>query len=300
VSGPGAGARHRPPGRPRRGASGTNGPAGDAPAPGPGGADRALAALGLFSDDRPWLRVADVAAGLGVSDSTASRLLARLEAWAYVERQPETGLYALGPHVLTLAGVALNHSELRRAGLEEMHRLVHLLGLGANLATLRRGAVFYVGNLDGRQAPRYYTLLGRHYPLHATALGKVLLAWRGPDEVEALAGVSPAGALRRFTASTVGDVGALRAGLRVVRERGYATECEELAMGRACVAAPIRGRGGAVVAALSVSGPVQVVDLPQREGELAAAVVDAALRVSERLGFVLPSEGELYAAPARV
>jgi DNA-binding IclR family transcriptional regulator len=117
--------------------------------------------------------------------------------------------------------------------------------------------------------------------------------------VAALAGASPAGALRRFTASTLGDVGALRAGLRVVRERGYATECEELAMGRACVAAPIRGREGVVVAALSVSGPVQVVDLPQREGELAAAVVDAALRVSERLGFVLPSEGELYAAPAR-
>jgi DNA-binding IclR family transcriptional regulator len=251
-----------------------------------------LAALDLFSDAQPGLRVGDVAARLGVSDSTASRLLTRLEGREYVERHPETGLYTLGSRLLTLAGVAMNHSELRRAALEEMHRLVHRLGLGANLATLRRGAVFYLGNLDGRQAPRYYTLLGRHYPLHATGLGKVLLAWRRPAEVASLAGASPGGQLRRFTAATIGELGALQASLALVRRRGYATECEELAMGRACVAAPIRGRGGAVIAAMSVSGPVRVVNLPQREEELAAAVVDAAMRVSERLGFVVPPQGE--------
>ena len=292
----------RPRGRPR--AVGT-----DEPAPALRSADRALAALDLFTDRQPELRVGDVAHRLRVSESTASRLLALLEARGYVERDASNSLYALGAQPLTLAGVAMNRSALRRSALEEMTRLVTTLGLGVNLAVLHRGAVFYLGNLDGRHAPRYYTLLGRHYPAHATALGKVLLAWRPPAEVDAvLAGhagfaaayqderlapaAAPPGQLRRYTATTIGTVAAFRACLTGVRRRGYATEREELAMGRACVAAPIRGREGAVIAGLSVSGPQRVVDLATRERELAAAAVDAAMRVSERLGFVLPPAGE--------
>jgi DNA-binding IclR family transcriptional regulator len=256
--------------------------------------------LELFSEARPWLRVGDVAGQLGVSDSTASRLLARLEARGYVERHPANGLFALGPRILTMAGVALNHSDLRRAALEEMHRLVHSLGLGANLAMLREGGVFYLGNLDGRLAPRYYTLLGRRYPLHATALGKVLLAWREPGSLSDLLGAAgPEGALQRYTPATVGDVSRLLARLEVVRTRGYATEVEELAMGRACVAAPVRDRHGAVIAGLSVSGSVRIMNLPEREAELAAAAVDAAMRVSERLGFVMAPMAE-RTVPAQI
>jgi DNA-binding IclR family transcriptional regulator len=278
-------------------------------------ADKALAILELFSEERPWLRVADVSRLLAVSDSTASRLLARLELRGFVERYPETGFYALGPRILALAGVAMNHSDVRRAALEEMYRLVHALGLGANLAVLRDGGVFYLGNLDGRHAPRYYTLLGRRYPLHATALGKVLLAWREPAEIGALVGAPAAagprtksttagatttestasessegrlqGRLQRYTQSTIEDAAALVRHLALVRARGYATEVEELALGRACVAAPIRGRSGSVIAALSISGPVRIMHLEEREGKLAAAAVDAAMRISERLGFVM-------------
>lgn len=93
--------------------------------------------------------------------------------------------------------------------------------------------------------------------------------------------------LQRYTQSTIGDTAALLRHLELVRARGYATEVEELAHGRACVAAPIRGRSGSVVAGLSISGPVRIMNLEEREGELAAAAVDAALRVSERLGFVM-------------
>ncbi|MHB8619119.1 MAG: IclR family transcriptional regulator [Chloroflexota bacterium] len=247
--------------------------------------NRVLEILALFSDEQPWLRVTDVSAKIGVSDSTASRLLARLDANGFVERDGRTGFYGVGRRILSLAGVAMNHSELRRAGLEEMHRLVHTLGLGANLAVIRDDALFYVANMDGRLAPRYYTLLGRHYPLHATALGKALLAWLDAEEVERLHRPGGDGQLTRYTANTIATLGALQAELVGVRRLGYSTEVEELAMGRACVAAPIRGAGGAVIAAASISGAVQVMNLAVRENDLAGAVVDAAMRVSERLGF---------------
>ena len=73
-----------------------------------------------------------------------------------------------------------------------------------------------------------------------------------------------------------------------MRASGYARELEEMAMGRACVASPIRGREGAVIAAISVSGPERVMNLPEREAVLAAEVIDAAQRISERLGFSMP------------
>jgi DNA-binding IclR family transcriptional regulator len=73
--------------------------------------------------------------------------------------------------------------------------------------------------------------------------------------------------------------------LQEVRTSGYATEMEELAMGRACVAAPVRGSLGTVIAAISLSGPERIMNLVARESDLAAQVVDAALRISERLGF---------------
>jgi DNA-binding IclR family transcriptional regulator len=276
-------------------------------------ADRVLSVLELFADEHPDLRVGEVASGLAVSESTASRLLALLETRGYVQRDPSTGMYSLGWQVLTQAGVAMNRSTIRRAGLEEMARLVNSLGLGANLAVLHRGAVFYLGNLDGRHAPRYYTLLGRHYPVHATALGKALLAWQENAEVDAIlaghAGFAAAylsqrqaapqpGELRRYTANTIRTTSAFHACLALVRRQGYSTEREELAMGRACVAAPIRGRNGAVIAGLSISGPERIVDLANRESELAAAAVDAAMRISERLGFVLPPDGERVGSPA--
>ena len=297
------GVQRRPRGRPRLEAT-------EEPGTALQSADRALAVLDAFSDGEPELRVGEVANRLGVSESTASRVLALLEARGYVERDARTGMYALGLQPLTLAGVAMNHSELRCAALEEMWRLVNALGLGVNLAVLRRSAVFYLSNLDGRLSPRYYTLTGRQYPTHATALGKVLLAWRDSMEVESILAEHAGhavpyqgkrqetmvslrdGELRRYTAATVGTVPAFHKCLEEVRRRGYATEREELAMGRACVAAPIRGRSGAVIGGLSISGPEAVVDLVTREGELASAVVDAVMHISERLGFILPPAKE--------
>jgi DNA-binding IclR family transcriptional regulator len=246
--------------------------------------DRALEILGLFSDQQPLLRVSDVKSRIGISDSTASRILVRLELSGFLERDERTSFYRVGPRILTLAGVAINHSELCRMALGEMHRLVHDLGLGVNLATLDAHAVFYLANLDGHLAPRHHTLLGRHYPLHATALGKVLIAWRTPGEVATLVDAAD-GSLARYTGNTLGTAEDLLAALADVRHCGYATEREELAMGRACVAAPVRGVDGTVVAGLSISGPLMVIRLAERESELASAVIDAAMNVSERLGF---------------
>lgn len=254
--------------------------------------ERAAAVLGAFLAGRPELRVADVARHAGLSVSTASRLLATLEALAFVERDQVSSLYRLGPALITMAGVAINQHPVHREARQIAQNLAADLGLGANVAVRREDAVFYLCNFEGRLAPKSYALMGQRNPLHATGLGKCLLMGVDSAERRTLLG----DALAAFTVRTITDHAALDAALAEAAVRGYATEVEELALGRACVAAPILDAAGTVVAALSVSGPLSAINLPGREAELAGVVIEAADSISVSLGYVGPRHSGVQAS----
>ncbi|GAA3934589.1 IclR family transcriptional regulator [Actinomadura viridis] len=245
--------------------------------------ERAISVLRAFLTGRPELRVSDVAKATGLGTSTASRLLATLESLEFVERDPISGLYRLGTAPITLGGVALNQDPVHRESRQIAQDLAAGLGLGANVAVRRGDSMFYLLNFEGRQAPRSYVLTGQRKPLHATGIGKCLLLALDPAGRRALI-PEPRG----FTPYTITDHDRLEEELAEAARRGYATEVEELALSRACVAAPIRDASGAIVAALSISGPLSVIDLPAREEELSRAVIEAADSISIGLGYVGP------------
>ncbi|MHB8618734.1 MAG: IclR family transcriptional regulator [Chloroflexota bacterium] len=253
---------------------------------------RALSVLSCFSDVQPRLRVSDLVKQLDLSQSTASRLLATMEQLGFIERDPQTGLYGLGLELVTLAGVALNQMEVRRQAVAELSAVASELGLAANLAILREEQIFYLATAEGPKAPKLFTMIGKRNPLHSTAMGKALMAHLAEDEREAMLGRLN---YQRFTPFTAGSAEELRPMLQAVLNRGYATEREELAFGRACVAAPIRDAAGAVVAATSISGPLSEIDLDHREADLGARVVEMADRISHRLGFItMPASTALF------
>lgn len=229
------------------------------------------------------LRVSDVAAHTGLGQSTASRLLATLESIEYVERDPVSNLYRLGPALITLAGVAVNQHSVHREGRQRAQELAATLGLGANIAVRRGASLFYLCNFEGRMAPKSFVLMGQRNPLHATGLGKCLLIALGAQQRRELLP-----SLQRFTPHTVTDHDDLDRVVDRARQRGYATEVEELALARACIAAPILGQNGEVVAALSISGPLSAIDLDHRETELARAVIEVADSISVGLGYLGP------------
>lgn len=245
--------------------------------------EKAAAVLGAFADGHPGLRVSDVAREAGLSQSTASRLLATLESVDYVERDEVSGLYRLGPALITLAGVLLNQHPVHREGRQRAQDLAHAFGLGANIAIRRGPSLFYLCNFEGRNAPKSYTLMGQGNPLHATGLGKCLLL---PVSAEDRRSLLPG--LQRFTSRTITSHEELDAELKQIRGNGYAVEREELALGRACVAAPILGANRTIVAALSISGPLSAIDLPTREEELARTVIETADSISTGLGYLGP------------
>nr|WP_277350140.1 IclR family transcriptional regulator C-terminal domain-containing protein [Nonomuraea sp. FMUSA5-5] len=151
--------------------------------------------------------------------------------------------------------------------------------------------MFYLLNFEGRLAPRSFVLTGQRKPLYATGIGKCLLLGLTPQERRELV---PEASMQAFTSRTIVTHERLDQELGAVLGRGYATEVEELAFGRACVAAPIRDMSGAVVAAISISGPLSAIALEAREAELARTVIETADSISIGLGYV----GPVHAAPA--
>jgi DNA-binding IclR family transcriptional regulator len=255
--------------------------------------ERAISLLKCFTDAQPRVRVSTLAQQLNLNQSTVSRLLATMESLGFVERDPLTGLFGLGLEIVTLGGVAMNQIEIRRQAMTDLSIAATEFGLATNLAILRDDAIFYMARFEAPKTPKIYNMVGRHNPLHCTAMGKVLLAWLSETDREALLGRIPFPVFTPFTASSVDE---LRPMLDRVRARGYAVEREELAFGRACVAAAIQDAAGNVVAATSVSGPLSDLDLDNREAKLAEMVIEMADRVSNKLGFITVPTARLGSA----
>lgn len=244
--------------------------------------ERALSLLTHFTDRFPARRISELVAESGLGQSTVSRLVGTLTSLRFLSHDERTGLYTLGTETLRMANIALNYSDVHQRARQIAQNLAHETGLGVNVAELSSDRFLYLLNFEGSRSPRPATLVGREGPLHATALGKSLLS--GMDDADVIAAVGEE--LPRYTAHTLTDAHALLDEVRLTRTRGYAVEREEAAPGRACIAAPIRGRDGTVVAALSISGPLPAIDIDQNEDRLAQLVIHWAGEIASGLGYL--------------
>jgi DNA-binding IclR family transcriptional regulator len=245
--------------------------------------ERAVEVLSAFVVGKPEMRGADIVRITGLGQSTVSRLLATMESLGLVARDPTSGLFRLGLQHLTFASVALNQHPVHRTGRQVAQNLACRLGLGVNIAVRDADTLFYLCNFDGMAAPRSYTLAGHRNPLHATGIGKCLLLGLDDAQRRELLGAE----LASYTTRTIASHDDLDAELARTEVRGYALEIEELARGRACIAAPIRDAQSDIVAAMSISGPLSAMDLTGREDELAGLVIEAADSIATGLGYVV-------------
>ena len=240
--------------------------------------DRAIDVLEYLAE-RDDGAVTDLAAALGVHKSTAFRLLAVLEARGLVEQVSERGRYRLGFGLVRLAGVTAARLDLVEQSRPVTRRLALEIGETVNIARLEADAVVNLDQVRGAAAVTTHNWVGQGTPLHATSSGKVLLAHLDLAARDRLL----AGPLERYTPATITDRATLERGLAAVAAAGWAATEEELELGLNAVAAPVRGHDGAVVAAVSVSGPSYRLS-PDRFADVAAAVVAAAGEISRRLG----------------
>jgi IclR family acetate operon transcriptional repressor len=207
-------------------------------------ADRALAILAAFSDDRPELGVSELARQLGMHKSTASRLLATLEARGLVRRAGDR--FAPGPELVRLGSLAAGGAALVTAARPTLVGLAEETRETVNLAIRQGDSVLNLHQVETAHFVGLTDWTGKTTPLHATANGKALLAWG--------AGPIP-GNRKALTARTIVEEEELLAELERTRRRGSAQAVEELEAGLNAVAAPVFDASGACVAAVSVAGP---------------------------------------------
>lgn len=249
--------------------------------------DRALTILELLAADGR-LGVSEIAALLDVHKSTASRLLATLEAHGLAEQLPDRGRYQLGVGVLRLAGATRSRMDVVQESRAVTAELAARVGETVNVVILSGRETLYLDQVSGPSALQIHNWVGRRNPIHATANGRVLLAHVSAAERDSIiaAATGADGDLSRLTEHTLVDPGALLGDLETVRQRGYAVARDELEVGLTAVAAPVRGATGEVIASLSVSGPTFRID--DRLAAVAAEVVQAGLAVSRRMGWSAP------------
>ena len=241
--------------------------------------DRAVAAM-EFLARRGQAKVTEVAGELGVHKSTAFRLLATLEARGLVEQDGDRGRYRLGFGVVRLAGAATGRLELNRYSRPVCERLAERAGETVNLAIHDGDHTINIEQVMASASVMSVNWVGRRTPLHATSSGKVFLAHLLAAELAAFL-TEP---LARFTQHTVVDPERLHEQLRAVRADGYASLIEELEIGLNAVAAAVRSVDGAVVAAVSMSGPAYRIT-PPRIAEFGGLVKAAGEAISQRIGF---------------
>jgi DNA-binding IclR family transcriptional regulator len=214
--------------------------------------ERAAAILRLLAGGPRRLGLGEVAASLGLAKGTAHGILRTLQHVDFVEQDAATGKYQLGAALLHLGTSYLDVNELRSRSLNWADALAARSGEAVRLGTPLEGSVLVVHHVF-RPDDTFQTLdVGSLLPLHASSLGKVLLAY-------GTATIEPAGepGLEAYTRHTLVDREQLARALAEVREAGWAAEIQEMSMGEAGLAAPIRGHGGLVVGAIGLSGAVE-------------------------------------------
>jgi DNA-binding IclR family transcriptional regulator len=224
--------------------------------------------------------VTEIAERLDVHKSTAFRLLGVLENRGLVAQAKDRGKYCLGAGVLRLAGAAAVRLDISQEGVPVCRELADELGETVNIAVLDDDAAVNIMQARGTASVTAQNWLGRRTPLHATSSGKVLLAHLPPTLRERVL----ARPLHRFTERTITDAAALRSELEAVAEQGYGVTLEELELGLAAAAAPVRAHDGQVIAAISVSGPVYRLNA-DRLPEVAERTAAAGAELSRRMGY---------------
>jgi DNA-binding IclR family transcriptional regulator len=241
--------------------------------------ERAAAVLRILAGGPGRLGLGEIARSLDLAKGTTHGILRTLQHVGFVEQDRVSGRYQLGAALLRLGTSYLDINELRSRSINWADPLAARSGETVRIGTVLDGQVLVVHHVF-RPDDTFQTLdIGALLPLHATALGKVLLAYRAD-------GAEPAEELDRFTRRTLATPRALAVNLEQVREAGWGAEIEELTPGSAAIAAPIRGYGGLVVGAIGVSGLVErICDSQYRPfPRLVGYVRDAARAVSRDLG----------------
>jgi DNA-binding IclR family transcriptional regulator len=240
---------------------------------------KANAILALFSVDRPELAVVEIAELLERPRSTVYRILGNMAEAGFLDQDPVTGRYRIGMRLAMLGELARHSTSLQRSVFPSLLQVSEVTGEMTTLMVPSGGEGVTVDVVESYHPLKIPGHLGGRFPLHATAGGKVLLAWRPREDIER----TLAKQLERRTATTITAPARLRKELETVRRLGYGVAKGEWLEDVYAIAAPVRDHRGQVVGALGAACPKS--RWKQSHFKLMAeAVLDGATSATRALG----------------
>ncbi len=244
--------------------------------------ERGLKLLLVLARAREPMSLSELSSAVAVSRSTVYSLLATLQEYGFVEKDPRYKHYRLGLTAFELGSAYIGKIDLVRAFDEVAKSLVQLCQETVKLAVLDGRDVVYLGRQQGSyHSVQLVARVGSRMPAHATAVGKLLLAALGDAEIDRLyAGHE----LVSLAPNTITDFATLKARIATIRREGIAYDDAESSAGVHCVAAPIYDHSDRAVAAMSIGIPNDRYN-EERMVQLREQLRDHAQLLSRTLGW---------------
>ncbi|HEY5225643.1 MAG TPA: IclR family transcriptional regulator [Methylovirgula sp.] len=236
---------------------------------------KAVALLDAIARE-PGLRFTGIQERLGMPKSSTHHLISTMCQLGLI-KQRSLGGYGLGHKLLELASIANESNDLQRDAMPLLREFAQRVQLSCHLGVYEQGEAVYIARVEGARDIVVKSHVGQRFPVNCSALGKSLIAWLAPELLDAVIAKL---AFEERMPNTVMNATDLRLQLAEVRRRGWALDDEEQAPNCRCIAAPIRDRDGAIVAAISVVGTLKQVE-DGRVETLAAQVIGTASAISE-------------------
>jgi IclR family transcriptional regulator, KDG regulon repressor len=242
-----------------------------------------LLLIEFLADQAKPLGLTEISAALSLSKSRVFRHLQSLVAHGFLLQNARTDQYVIGPRAVAL-GISLERGgDLVEIALPLLKDLRDRLGHSAVISQIEPGGVRVLATVVGRSVVEIGVRRGSLLALHATAQGKIALAF-GDHEVQR---ATLRQTLERFTSYTIVDPLRLKAELRQIEEKGWATAYNEILVGLNTLAAPVRNADGRLVATIGVVDSIQNIGEEPTQEQVRETTLTA-LRLSERFGYRRP------------
>lgn len=240
--------------------------------------DRGLAVIKAFGPERERLSLSEVARATGLTRAAARRFLLTLVRLGYVRSDGRE--FSLRPRVLELGYAYLSGLAMPEIAAPHLEELVAKLRESSSISVLDGHHIVYVARVPTKRIMTVAISVGTRFPAFATSMGRVLLGALSEADLDRYLAEAT---FEPFTANTVTDPARLKEIVLEVAEQGYAIVDQELEEGLRAIAAPIRGSGDGVTAAINVSAHASRVSLDAMRTELLPAMLETARQIETDL-----------------
>lgn len=235
---------------------------------------RGLRILEAYTSKKQSWGVRELGRELEINAATTYRLITALASRGYLQQNPETQKYHLGPKIVQIAANYSTQNSLIEVSLRVFAKYEQQFPYNFYIGVLNRDEVIYVAVHESRGPLKITTEPGQSVSLYGSALGKLLLAHESDDFIKDKLAKHP---VKKITPLTVADEKELMRQIRQIRTQGYAVNRGEIYEEIASVATPIRGADGSVIAGVSLSFPMLYL-------EIGKIVIDDVIELAKQVG----------------